>query len=268
MGEDERRATAKISLRIGDRELDVEIDVPPGPTRTAALVPFAHAVAEVAADVATEGSRAEGRPISCRKGCGACCRQLVPVAESEARRIADLVAAMPEPRQAEVRARFAGVERRLAEAGFLERMRAAASLATPAERRAIGDAYFALQIACPFLVDESCSIHPDRPAACREYLVTNPAANCAHPSPETIRRVEVSTKVSRALFGLDAGRGPARISWLPLSIALAWAEEHPEPPPERTGEEILRDFLGRLGRRDPAESGPSAVPDEDPPIRR
>jgi Fe-S-cluster containining protein len=34
---------------------------------------------------------------------------------------------------------------------------------------------------CPFLEDESCSIHPDRPLVCREYLVTSPAELCAGP---------------------------------------------------------------------------------------
>ena len=48
------------------------------------------------------GRARRGRPrgvrVSCRAGCGACCRQLVPIAEAEARRIRDLVEAMPEPR--------------------------------------------------------------------------------------------------------------------------------------------------------------------------
>ncbi len=43
--------------------------------------------------------------------------------------------------------------------------------------------YFHLGIACPFLEDESCSIHADRPISCREYLVTSPAVNCADPKP-------------------------------------------------------------------------------------
>ena len=46
--------------------------------------------------VAVEDAVAEGETISCKKGCGACCRQLVPISQVEARRIRDLVEAMPE----------------------------------------------------------------------------------------------------------------------------------------------------------------------------
>ena len=48
---------------------------------------------------------ARGEAISCKAGCGACCRQLVPVSETEAHHLRDVVEAMPEPRRAAVTAR-------------------------------------------------------------------------------------------------------------------------------------------------------------------
>ena len=48
-----------------------------------------------------------GKAISCHKGCGACCRQLVPISRTEGERLVTLVDAMPEPRRAAVLARFA-----------------------------------------------------------------------------------------------------------------------------------------------------------------
>ena len=35
-----------------------------------------------------------GKAISCRKGCGACCRQLVPISRTEAERLLSTVAAL------------------------------------------------------------------------------------------------------------------------------------------------------------------------------
>jgi Fe-S-cluster containining protein len=256
----EKGRTAKLSLRIGDATMDIEVEVPEGLTRPASLVPLAHAIAEAASDVASDRSRSEGRPISCRKGCGACCRQLVPVAEVEARRLADVVAEMPEPRRRAVRARFDEVRRRLDEAGLLERVRAAGTLRTKEERRDLHRDYFRLGLACPFLEDESCSIHTVRPAICREYLVTTPAAACAQPSPETIRRVEVSTRVSRALFDLGRPAGIPGAMWLPLSIVLDWVGENPEPPPEKTGEELIRQLVEGL-RGGAQAAGDATQPD-------
>ena len=84
---------------------------------------------------------------------------------------------MPEPRRTEVRARFADAVAKIEAAGLLPEARAFDSL--PDEQYlALHPRYFALQIACPFLEDESCSIYSQRPLVCREYLVTSPAEYC------------------------------------------------------------------------------------------
>ena len=61
---------------------------------------------------------------------------------------------------------------------------------------------------CPFLEEESCSIHPDRPLVCREYLVTSPAELCAGPTQEGVTPVAVP-KVSPAARGLEESRPEA-----------------------------------------------------------
>src|SRR5580704_8020412 len=73
------------------------------PTLEALLPVFQGLTNEVARRGAAKAV-ADGEKISCRAGCGACCRQAVPVAEAEARMLAALVAAMPEPRRSEIRA--------------------------------------------------------------------------------------------------------------------------------------------------------------------
>src|SRR5260370_34332825 len=51
-----------------------------------------------------------GKAVSCRKGCGACCRQLVPVSRTEGERLLQLVEAMPAERRAALAKRFAAAE--------------------------------------------------------------------------------------------------------------------------------------------------------------
>jgi Fe-S-cluster containining protein len=198
-----------------------------------------------------------GLTVSCKAGCGACCRQLVPVSETEAFHLRDLVEAMPEPRRTEVKARFAAALARLAEAGLLRTLRnTAAALATPG----IGMEYFRLGIACPFLEDESCSIHADRPLSCREYLVTSPAENCRDPAPATVRRVPTPGFAMTSFASLDGpGPGGKGVRWVPLVLAPDWADEHIEPPPVVAGTELFTRFVATLTKLEKKIPPPAEV---------
>jgi hypothetical protein len=106
-------------------------------------------------------------------------------------------------------------------------------------------------VTCPFLEDESCSIHVDRPIACREYLVTSPAVHCQDPSAETIERVEMPKSVWNAVARLDPVAPSSRfIRWVPLILALEWAEAHPEEAPPCPAPDLLRAVLERLTGND------------------
>ncbi len=165
--------TARFALRMPGGTLQAEMTVPTGPTRVDGILPMAQTLSDNLISLTLTVIEAEGRMVTCRAGCGAGCRQLVPLAEAEARHIRDLVEAMPEPRRSLVRSRFTEALRRFGEAGLLETLRRTDIL--DKERNCqVGLEYFRRHVACPFLEDESCSIHPDRPIACREYLVTSP----------------------------------------------------------------------------------------------
>ena len=187
-------ATVDVELTIGDRRLNTKVTVPAGPTQLIDLLPIVDRVADAIVDSAVDEAAQQGRTVSCKKGCGACCRQLVPISEVEARQIRDLVAGFDEPRRSHVLARFAEARRRLEESGLLDKLLARAEW-NEAVFMEIGMAYFHQGIACPFLEEESCSIHLDRPVTCREYLVTSPAANCACPTKDNIEMVALPTKV-------------------------------------------------------------------------
>jgi Fe-S-cluster containining protein len=215
---------------------------------------FGDAVAASAAKVAGD----QGKRVSCAKGCGACCRQLVPVAEVEARRLAALVRELPEPRRTEVRARFAAARRRLEAAGLLGELRHAQHEWSEEALPAFGLAYFRQGIPCPFLEDESCSVYADRPLVCREYLVTSPPADCAQPTAETVDRVPMPFKVWTALARFDRVPPGARfIRWVPLVLAPEWAEAGPEEPAARPGPELLSQFFEHVtGQKAPPRRAP------------
>jgi len=166
---------------------------------------------------------------SCRSGCGACCRQLVTISPGEALRIADLVEQMPSERGERVRQRFAECESRLEQAEMVEIARELGSPATSDERHyEIAREYFRVGMACPFLEDESCSIHSDRPAVCREYHVSSPSNYCDDPFSESVAVIPATLKVDEAQKLLDAHLMKSDVTPIPLVLALKWTREHPE----------------------------------------
>jgi Fe-S-cluster containining protein len=241
--------TVPLDVPLAAGRLRGAVQVPSGPATPRDLLPVLQGLADAIVGSAVQAAETRGQTISCKKGCGACCRQLVPLSPTEARRLRDLVNGLPEPRRSAVLARFADARERLEAAGLLEQLYHPERL--PAEhRQAFGMEYFRQGIPCPFLEDESCSIHPDRPLICREYLVTSPAEDCARPSAAAVRCVPLPGRASRAATRLGAGAAPAAGRWVPLVLALGWADAHPTEPPARPGPEVLREFLGHLASRE------------------
>ena len=184
--------------------------------------------------------------VSCRAGCGACCRQAVPISETEALNLARVVAAMPAEQRARTLNRFADAVERLDRAGMRERLQPEA-LKQKDEQRKMALDYFALGVACPFLEEESCSIHPDRPLSCREYLVTSPAINCSAPSADKIQMVRLPGRFSEILFCFGDGKGNEATRWVPLPFLLEYAAQHSiEEQPKVPGPEMFRNFLKQL----------------------
>lgn len=233
--------TAKFSLAWNGLKLDASVPVPTGPVRPRALLPMVQNFANTLCAMGEHYAAANGEQVSCKAGCGACCRQLVPVAETEARHLRDLIEAMPEPRRSAIRQRFADAATRLAEAGLLDRLRDPAGAAKTPE---IALEYFDLGIPCPFLEDESCSIHPDRPLSCREFLVSSPPERCRTPRLPGVERVVTPGFALTAFARLDGPTADGKgVRWVPLTLAPAWADAHPEPPAAERGTDLFAAFM-------------------------
>jgi Fe-S-cluster containining protein len=240
----------RVGMKVWDDDVEMELTLPAAPARLESLLPVFQKVADSLVGLAVERAGAEGRVVSCKKGCGACCRQLVPISEVEARRIGRLVEELPEPRRTEVRARFTRARERLAEAGLLSKLENRQEGFVEGEVASFGLAYFHVGIPCPFLEEESCSIYADRPTVCREYLVTSPAVNCADPKAGLIDKVEPPVRVWTALARAGSTGPPARfIPWVPLVLAPDWASAHPDASEPRPVEEVFRGVFEELAGR-------------------
>lgn len=236
----------KFTLRWQGRQMQARLPLPVVPLSPRSFVPMAQQLASAVSTLAEQAVKDQGLEVSCKAGCGACCRQVVPVSETEARHLRDLIEEMPEPRRQTVRDRFTAGRQKLADSGMLDTF---LHPADKADRVGDGLEYFRLGIPCPFLEDESCSIHAGRPVSCREYLVTSPAEHCSAPTRETVRTVPLPTRPFPAMSAMDGPTADGGTRWVPMILAPEWADRNPDPEPTATGVQLFERFANVLNEQ-------------------
>jgi Fe-S-cluster containining protein len=258
----EKWVTGKVVLKVGGYPVEMELTVPAPPVKPHRMLPIFQQMTNSIVSMSEDAVREAGEEISCKMGCGACCRQPVPIAETEVYQIAALVEDMPEPRRTVIKQRFIDANKHFAEMGWFDRIAELAKRAKPENENYISKdlahetmGYFHEGIACPFLENESCSIHESRPLSCREYLVTSPAENCAKPTAESIEKVPLLLHPSRSMRFV--GRTGKLSHWglVPLIRALEFAEQYPETFAVKTGERWAAEFFEQLAHQEIPESG-------------
>ncbi len=241
--------TGQITLTMNGAELEMEMTVPVNAVKPTRMLPVFQAMTNSFVNLEVGETEKQGNKISCKAGCGACCRQAVPLAEIEAYQIAELVENLEEPRRSKIKQKFEDGCKHFHETGWFEQMDEYANLSLE-ERRKIVMEYFYEGVPCPFLENESCSIHADRPLACREYLVTSPAENCTNPTAETIRLVGMTAQPSKILRETARSENLNKINFVPMIRALEWAETYSENMPEKMGQDWVMDFIKNLADKE------------------
>ena len=236
--------TLQFSLKVQGATIDVSAQLPDGPVTPAVLLPIIQDLSSSISSLTEREAARVGKPVSCREGCGACCRQAVPISPLEARMLSEWIEAQPEERREVLRARFRAAATRLEESGLLPEIRALSMPLDKEKAHALGLRYFALAIPCPFLEDERCSIHPIRPLRCREYMVASPAEHCAHPETKEIIGVKPPVLLSRVL-GKWNGSGVPQSEFLLLTLLDEWTAAHParKDRATRTAPDLMLEFL-------------------------
>lgn len=225
----------------------ISVPLPAGEVPGYAVLPALRALVDAMMQRVKAASAERGETVTCRAGCGACCRQYVPLSDMEARALVEVVERMPEDRQARVRARFAEAEARLREAGMWDRITVGGRIRNDEHMELVVN-YFFLNIPCPFLEDEACSIYPDRPLICREYLVISPETHCAKLERTSIKRLP-APQTSVALHLMDGKYHPDGYNLFPLVGLLDWVRRHSEDPERRTAEAWINHFGNAMQKR-------------------
>jgi GrpB-like predicted nucleotidyltransferase (UPF0157 family)/Fe-S-cluster containining protein len=239
-----RHEQANVHLRVLGETRVVSFPVPLGPSPLDGLLPMARALNHEGHSAAVESVEAEGKALSCAKGCDACCHSLVPMSPLEARRLAAVVKAMPASQRDEVRQRFDEARAQMQEAGI-----DVPASADVTAWRAASERYRAAKIPCPLLEDSVCRIYDERPMVCASYGVTSPAERCSTRGAPLERIVQplagagLLTATVNALSGHSFGP-------VPIPLALEWDQRHgAELDLERDGEAMFWELTKQVDRR-------------------
>lgn len=238
----------ELVLRIDGEPLPVSAPQPPARGRLDELLPAMQAIDNAAIGHAIRKAEAAGKQVTCAKGCSACCRaQPVPVTPPEAHALLLLVEAMPAARRREVEARFADRVARLREAGLADGFLHRDPALDADGARTLARDYFALGLVCPFLQDDACSIHPQRPFVCRQYLVTSDPALCADPFANPVEVVPMPVQAATAMLSAASQAMATPQHTVPLTLALEHARAHREALRQRVdAEPVFRHWLQAL----------------------
>ena len=197
--------------------------------RLSDIVPVARAFSSRIAQSVIDASEQAGEPITCHKGCSACCSYLVPLSIPEAFRLRQEVLCLPAAQreailQSSIDSAMQILDRKLAR-------KITDELPQTDERIAanrISRWYAGLRLVCPFLSGGLCEWYAQRPLACREHVVSGPASLCAGSWSDMQHVVETPVSGLEALAELTGELENSCIEAIMLPFALAWAEDNIE----------------------------------------
>jgi Fe-S-cluster containining protein len=186
----------------------------------------------------TEKRLAQGSPVSCRKGCTHCCFQVIPVSAPEAFYLVDLLKLdtlssdsnrdwknrVTEQFQKNISKIKTG---NMEEGGYFNQ----------------AQKYFSLQMPCPFLFENSCSIHASRPHACREQLVFSNPEDCKNINSNLIQVMHLPISIREALALVAAEVLGTIQEMIPMIHMFSWVKENQEAGSRTFDSKYLVDLL-------------------------
>ena len=178
------------------RGTSINIEVPNQPLRLIDAVPVMHCITDVLVQNAI--SRSE-QVVTCGPGCGVCCKQLVPLSVPEVFYTVEKLLTVPLGQRGYFLEMFDQNEKVLDMCNFTDALR---KIDITKNDSVIAKEYFGLGLFCPFLINQSCSIHEWRPVVCREFNSLSDPALCDDPFNNLIKKVNYYKRPSSVLARL------------------------------------------------------------------
>ncbi|MBN2588262.1 MAG: YkgJ family cysteine cluster protein [Sedimentisphaerales bacterium] len=199
------------------------------------IVPIAYEISSKISTIIQEKNINEGITIPCRKGCATCCNYLVPLSIPEAFYLRETVLSLPENTGNSVFYSF------LTSAKCILNKKSEDLYSMELDQ--LSRWYSKLNLTCPFLSDNACSIYDKRPIACREHLVTGTNLFCKPSQEEESQKIELPVSILECLGKLSAELKQTDIEAIMMPLALVWTQDNPDSDIETwPSVEIIRRF--------------------------
>ena len=242
----------EVALNTPAGQLTTALDVPTGFVPITAIVPLSRRLGEEALQLEEQRAKNMGKSISCKMGCAACCRMMVPLSPPEAFSLSTYVEQLPPDDRDRIMKRLSESLELLEREGLLNQLEQIAGASTPLsddQLEPINRAYYTLRMPCPFLENELCSIYEARPAACRELLVTSPAELCDDIANNPVRPLPAPIRIGTVLGLSWATLTESEPRLIPLPLAIQWAETHREELNRQwKGSTLIDELLNKMWR--------------------
>lgn len=237
-----------ISISLDEkRSFSCALTPPDGNVTFVDVLPEIYDIYTNVLDASFEESEQKGKPVKCGKGCVSCCHQLITVSVHEALLLAHIVGLLRQEDQQRIRTAFDDSLKRLEDAGLLRELLHShvnafenRELVVDAQKR-----YWALGLACPFLLDDACAIYPYRPFICRQYCVSSDPEYCGQvfQQDHLIERIRLSHDFGSAAASFD-GLDVINSRTIPLpAIFLVQGILNCFERPKATAEVMITRFL-------------------------
>jgi len=222
----------ELSVPIFGKELNLTIGFLDSPVRICDFVPLAQSLCDKIISVMLSEAQNLGWKVPCKKGCGFCCKNLVPLSAPEALWLSEEICELPKSEQKVLQRSIEFARRKLLSVTPPE-------FAEPNLQQEISDWYAGLNLTCPFLVDNSCAIYKFRPLACREHIVTG-KSGCDQSHNQV---VQPPVSILEAVSQLCAQFGESQTNTIMLPVSLAWVHSVKD---QKVGTYYMSQLLGKL----------------------
>lgn len=197
----ESRSYYDLQINCFGSILDFAISAADSTARISDLVPMAQKLCDKIVGSAIENTDRRGDKVTCERGCKHCCSYMVSLSSAEAFKIRDEILAMPTKEQRQSIRKMMTASRHILNKSLpVNTDTIDDSSSEHIQSQNLSHWYGSLDLACPFLENNSCSIYSMRPLVCREHLAVSEAFTCKFSSPGMPRTVNLPVNISEVLM--------------------------------------------------------------------
>lgn len=220
----------ELKLDISGKLLHIYIGAENKPAKLSDMIPLARLLSAKITSTIKEHIINSGDTIACHAKCSDCCRYLVPLAFPEAMQLTKEVTAMAKWKRRFVNESTLLTARRILELTPKHSLEKITKVEVKAgfNLKNISYWYGRMNLPCPFLLNNLCTIYEQRPIACREHLAIGPASNCKVNSTNQPQLLQTPISVLEALAQLTGELEGTTPEAIILPFALVWCRENPE----------------------------------------